>query len=70
MVDEGTGYELYHGLADWWPLISPPEEYAEEAAFAGQVLRRATRPANAASSAYSSGGEMSGHQSASPWYSS
>ena len=43
MAAEETGYRLYHGLADWWPLISPPEEYAEEAAFADQVLRQAAR---------------------------
>ena len=26
-------YRLYQELADWWPLISPPEEYEEEAAY-------------------------------------
>lgn len=25
--------KLYDELADWWPLMSPPEEYEEEAAF-------------------------------------
>ena len=25
--------KLYDKLAGWWPLVSPPEEYAEEAAF-------------------------------------
>ena len=25
--------KLYADLADWWPLLSPPSEYAEEAAF-------------------------------------
>ena len=29
MADEERGSRLYHGLAEWWPLISPPEEYAE-----------------------------------------
>jgi SAM-dependent methyltransferase len=28
----GMTYRLYQELADWWPLISPPEEYADEAA--------------------------------------
>ena len=41
MAAEETGYRLYQDLAAWWPLISPPEEYAEEAVFAGQVLRQA-----------------------------
>ena len=25
-----SGLRLYGELADWWPLLSPPEEYAEE----------------------------------------
>jgi SAM-dependent methyltransferase len=29
MADE---YRVYSDLAEWWPLISPPEDYAEEAA--------------------------------------
>lgn len=33
-----TTYELYGSLAEWWPLISPPEEYVEEAAFAATLL--------------------------------
>lgn len=35
---------FYGDLAVWWPLISPPEEYAEEAAFAATVLRSASIP--------------------------
>jgi SAM-dependent methyltransferase len=31
-------YRLYSDLAAWWPLISPPEEYAEEAAYLATVL--------------------------------
>jgi SAM-dependent methyltransferase len=26
------GFRMYDDLASWWPLLSPPEEYAEEAA--------------------------------------
>ncbi|HEX5868999.1 MAG TPA: class I SAM-dependent methyltransferase [Longimicrobium sp.] len=37
---------LYGDLASWWPLMSPPEEYAEEAAFYGKALAGAgSRPA-------------------------
>jgi SAM-dependent methyltransferase len=61
MADEGTGYELYHGLADWWPLISPPEEYAEEAAFAGRVLRGAGRPVREVLELGSGGGHCASH---------
>ncbi len=31
--------KLYGELAPWWPLLSPPEEYEEEAAFYGALLR-------------------------------
>ncbi len=31
-------YRLYQELAGWWPLISPPEEYAAEAACLAGVL--------------------------------
>lgn len=31
---------LYHDLAPWWPLISPPEDFEEEAARHAQLLKR------------------------------
>jgi SAM-dependent methyltransferase len=34
-------HRFYRDLAPWWPLISAPEEYAEEAAFAATLLRPA-----------------------------
>ena len=38
--------KLYGKLSDWWALLSPPEEYAEEAAFYERMLIDAcTRPA-------------------------
>ena len=30
--------KLYTDLAPWWPLLSAPEDYEEEAAFYGQAL--------------------------------
>ncbi|MGF1490071.1 MAG: hypothetical protein ACFBSE_23535 [Prochloraceae cyanobacterium] len=30
--------ELYTQLADWWPVLSPREDYAEEAQFYGQTI--------------------------------
>ena len=39
-----TDYRFYGELAEWWPLISPHEEYKEEAAFAAGVLRSASIP--------------------------
>jgi SAM-dependent methyltransferase len=44
MTTPPTSYRFYGDLARWWPLISPPEDYAEEAAFAvTMLLRPATR---------------------------
>jgi SAM-dependent methyltransferase len=37
-------YRLYAELAPWWPLISPPEEYAQEAAYLAGVLTSAALP--------------------------
>lgn len=36
--------KLYSVLATWWPLLSPPEDYADEAAFFIQVLAEAGLP--------------------------
>ena len=33
--------QLYDSLADWWPVISPPSEYAEEAAFYVEMIQGA-----------------------------
>lgn len=44
MTEPGDSYRLYRELAGWWPLISPPGEYAGDAA----VIERefaAARPA-------------------------
>lgn len=37
--------KLYDELADWWQLLSPVEQYAEEAAFFARVLTDACDPA-------------------------
>lgn len=34
-------YRLYRDLAGWWPLISPPREYAQEATYLAAVLTSA-----------------------------
>ncbi|MEM7534645.1 MAG: class I SAM-dependent methyltransferase [Chloroflexota bacterium] len=37
-------HKMYDELATWWPLLSPPEEYAEEAAFYEQILKDTRLP--------------------------
>ena len=44
MTEPPAAGRFYGELAAWWPLISPPEEYAEEAAFAAALLRSASIP--------------------------
>jgi hypothetical protein len=39
-----TEHRFYGDLAVWWPLISPPEEYAEEAAYVATLLDSASGP--------------------------
>jgi SAM-dependent methyltransferase len=56
-----SGYRLYQDLAAWWPLISPPEEYAEEAAFAARVLGQAPRPVHEVLELGSGGGHCASH---------
>lgn len=37
-------YAMYDALADWYPLLTPPEDYAEEAAAYRAVLDAEARP--------------------------
>lgn len=36
-------HRFYSDLAEWWPLISPPEDYAEEAGYAARLLTSGSR---------------------------
>lgn len=48
MADVASGgtsdYLIYSDLADWWPMISPPREYTQEAAYLTALLSQATPP--------------------------
>jgi SAM-dependent methyltransferase len=44
MTEVPDEYRLYQDLAAWWPLISPPEEYADEAAYLAALLRSEPGP--------------------------
>jgi SAM-dependent methyltransferase len=40
---------MYDEIAGWWPVISPPSEYAEEAALYIEMIREAAREAGSSS---------------------
>jgi trans-aconitate methyltransferase len=61
MMDAQNGQRLYADLAGWWPLISPWEEYAEEAAFAATVLDAASIPVHDVLELGSGGGHNATH---------
>jgi trans-aconitate methyltransferase len=58
---EREGHRFYGDLAPWWPLISPPEEYTEEAAFAASMLRSASIPVREVLELGSGGGHNASH---------
>lgn len=57
-------YRFYRELAEWWPLISPPEEYAEETAWAVSQLEQARRPLHSVLELGSGGGHSASHMKA------
>jgi SAM-dependent methyltransferase len=56
-----TSYRFYGDLARWWPLISPPEDYAEEAAFAATLLLSPATPVSEVLELGSGGGHNAVH---------
>jgi trans-aconitate methyltransferase len=57
----GSPHRFYGDLAPWWPLISAPEEYAEEAAFAASQLASGSGPARTVLELGSGGGNNAYH---------
>ncbi|HNB54361.1 MAG TPA: hypothetical protein PK530_20615, partial [Anaerolineales bacterium] len=53
--------KLYTDLASWWPILSPPEEYTEEAEFAHQILSDLGLPIRTVLELGSGGGNMASH---------
>jgi SAM-dependent methyltransferase len=54
--------KLYNELASWWPLMSPPFEYAEEAAFYRNALHNASKqPVRSVLELGSGGGHTASH---------
>jgi hypothetical protein len=60
-VSDSSRQRLYSDLAVWWPLISPPEDYAEEAAFCATVLASADIPVGEVLELGSGGGHNAFH---------
>jgi SAM-dependent methyltransferase len=54
-------HRLYAELARWWPLISPPDEYVDEASFVASVLSSASRPVEEVLELGSGGGHNAVH---------
>lgn len=61
MTGTAGQYRLYQDLAGWWPLISPPAEYAEEAAYLAAVFRSAAIPVREVLDLGSGGGHVATH---------
>lgn len=57
----GQEYRIYGDLAQWWPLISPPREYAEEAARLAAVFASAAIPVREVLDLGSGGGHVAVH---------
>jgi SAM-dependent methyltransferase len=56
-----AGHRLYQDLAPWWPLISPPEEYAREAVFVIKAVGLASGPVRDVLELGSGGGHLASH---------
>lgn len=61
MSEPPATHRFYRDLAVWWPLISPHEEYAEEAAFAATLLSSASVPVREVLELGSGGGHNAVH---------
>ncbi len=57
----GEGYRLYRELAGWWPLISPPREYINDAAVIDREFATVTPPARTLLDLGSGGGHVARH---------
>lgn len=61
MTGSPSSYRFYGELARWWPLISPPEDYTEEAEFSASLMQRAALPVRDVLELGSGGGHNAVH---------
>lgn len=59
--DIAPAYRFYGDLAPWWPLISPVEDYADEARELADLFARASRPVRRVLELGSGGGHVAFH---------
>jgi SAM-dependent methyltransferase len=59
--DDALRHRFYGELASWWPIISRPDDYAEEAAYIAGLLRAAPRPVRTVLELGSGGGSNAVH---------
>ncbi|HYK66673.1 MAG TPA: class I SAM-dependent methyltransferase [Streptosporangiaceae bacterium] len=62
-TEPGEDYRLYQDLAAWWPLISPPPEYADDAAAIEREFTAADAPVRTLLDLGSGGGHVALHVS-------
>jgi SAM-dependent methyltransferase len=56
-----SDYRVYGDLAEWWPLISPPEEYVDEGAHLAALFGSAEPPVREVLDLGSGGGHVACH---------
>lgn len=61
MNEDVSTTRFYGDLAEWWPLISPVEDYQEEAAYFAGLLRSGAHPAREVLELGSGGGHNAFH---------
>jgi SAM-dependent methyltransferase len=61
VTEPGESYRLYRELAGWWPLISPPSEYAADAAAIEREFATAQLPVHSLLDLGSGGGHVARH---------
>jgi SAM-dependent methyltransferase len=61
MTGAGESYSLYRELAGWWPLISPPDEYSEDASLIDAMFAAAGQPVRTLLDLGSGGGHVAVH---------
>jgi SAM-dependent methyltransferase len=57
----GDSYSLYRELASWWPLISPPDEYSDDASLIDAMFASAGQPVRTLLDLGSGGGHVALH---------